>query len=128
MYWLEEPHISKKPTWIFLSSSATSNFINLNFKVIYTRFFIWVFEADWQLVCSRLKKKLNNFESLWIFKNHIPVFTNRSTIIPNGYYTFENYHLLNSLLEIPDPLAVDHPLGNGDMEVWCQQQSCWCCW
>lgn len=66
-----------------------------------------------------MKKKLNNFELLWIFKNYILVFINWSIIILNGYYIFENYYLINSLFEIFDFLVVDYFLGNGDMEVWC---------
>lgn len=70
------------------------------------------FVVDW-------RKKLNNFELLWIFKNYILVFINGSIIILNGYYIFENFYLINSLFEIFDFLVVDYFLGNGDMEVWC---------
>lgn len=69
------------------------------------------FVVDW-------RKKLNNFELLWIFKNYILVFINYD-IKRILYEKKENYFLINSLFEIFDYLVVDYFLGNGDMEVWC---------
>lgn len=69
------------------------------------------FVVDW-------RKKLNNFELLWIFKNYILVFINYD-IKRILYEKKENYFLINSLFEIFDFLVVDYFLGNGDMEVWC---------
>jgi hypothetical protein len=42
-------------TWIFLCSCAPIDFIDLDFDVVNTRFFIRVFKADRQLIDYRLK-------------------------------------------------------------------------